>query len=354
VPVWLCASVILICTGAAKAQSTGAFATRPYGLPVANEGPPTQSSPSIQRQGQGQGQGAPAPYRGPAPVTMFRASPQPVTQTGPEAQPWSTQRPPYSIIAQSQRDALERAAPPPEMEPVQQQVVPPSAPRWNPASLEAVVAPAVVASGPLVMLRPVTQQPDPRTPNATGQRYHRRAVRRIFEDTRTSLTYDMPEALADALPWVDRDRKNEPFEDVLDRVANDLSRAAQSDPEWAWGAQREIRALSKKLDRFPEPPPLQRGDDVTLLAQAQGQSGQSGQASLQDRPFRPRPIWPGASGRPEAQVRPATVVTQTGIQEGPPATGVSAAFVPSAEDGAPQPTSPRARRAPRRTPAAKR
>jgi hypothetical protein len=189
---------------------------------------------------------------------------------------------------------------------------------------------------------------DPRMPQATGQRYHRRAMRRIFEDTRTSLTYDLPEGIADALPWVDRDRKNEPFDEVLARVADDLSRAAQSDPEWALPAQREIRQLSKKLDRFPAPPPLSEEDEGAAYG-----TPQTPEVALNGRPFRPRPIWPGASGRPEAQVRPATIVTLTGTQSGPQATGVTALYVPSTEDSAPEPA-PRTRPSARRTPPTRR
>jgi hypothetical protein len=161
-------------------------------------------------------------------------------------------------------------------------------------------------------------------------------MRRIFQDTRTSITYDMPEALADSLPWVDRDRKAEPFERVLARVADELTRAAQSDPEWALSAQREIRVLSKRLDQLPEPPPVQ------LVSQNDvGETNPSGIVGLETRPFRPRPIWPGATGRPEAQVRPVTIITDTGHQTGPRTSGVEATYVPSGEDAAPATSTPR-------------
>jgi hypothetical protein len=327
-PFWLCfgAGLAFISfDGQVYAQSSGAFATRPYMVPTTQSAPPpSQAIP--------QGQGAPV-YRGPAPVTMFRAPPPPQAEpiqepVYQEEQPIASppERPPYSIIAQSQRDAIAR-------EPVQE-------PAWNPASLEDVVAPPMVASGPVER---AGRDPEPQRLDRPGQPYHRRAMRRIFQDTKTSLTYDMPEALADALPWVDRDRKNEPFESVLARVADDLNRAAQSDPEWALGAQRQIRALSKQLDRFPEPPPLQPLDPQLVDV-----GTTSGIVDINNRPFRPRPIWPGASGRPEAQVRPATIVTETGIQPGPASGGVRAAYVPSAEDAPPadearRPPSPRQR-----------
>jgi hypothetical protein len=334
-------ATVLGVTTPANAQSSAAFATRPYVgpssfVPV----PPAGATPAPQT---GQEPVAAPQRRGPVPVTMFRAlTPPPAIQPEPVYQ--VPARPPYSIIAQSQRDAQAQFAPP------MPQIVPPQAPVWNPASLEEVVAPPMVASGPDILPQRLngTSAIDPRLPQATGQRYHRRAMRRIFQDTRTSLTYDLPEGLADALPWVDRDRKNEPFEDVLARVADDLNRAAQNDPEWALPAQREIRRLSKKLDRFPEPPPLQ----TDALEASYGQP-QTEAVALNARPFRPRPIWPGASGRPEAQVRPATIVTLTGTQSGPQATGVTAAYVPSAEDSPPE-TAPRGRTPTRRTPPTRR
>jgi hypothetical protein len=285
-----------------------------------------------------QGQGAPG-YREPAPVTMFRAAPapqqpsQPESQYEPEAVSQSLPvRPPYSIIAQSQRDAEAREA---IVEPV-----------WNPASREDVVAPPMVASGPeipAVIALPGRGVPRVRA-QRPGQPYQRSAMQRIFQDTRTSITYDMPEALADSLPWVDRDRKAEPFERVLARVADDLTRAAQSDPEWALGAKREIRDLSKRLDRLPEPPPLQ------LVSQDDGgETNPSGIVGLETRPFRPRPIWPGASGRPEAQIRPVTIITDTGNQTGPRTSGLEATYVPSGEDATPATTTPRRSPAQRRT-----
>jgi hypothetical protein len=330
----LSASVVGVATDA-NAQSSAAFATRPYVdpgsyVPV----PPVQATPAPQ-MAQGQAT-APQPHRGPVPVTMFRAVPPPFVQPEPVYQtPAPPPRPPYSIIAQSQRDAQAQYVP---------QLPPPQQPVWNPASLDEVVAPPMVASGPETQPQRLNGAGgvDPRMPQATGQRYHRRAMRRIFEDTRTSLTYDLPEGIADALPWVDRDRKNEPFDEVLARVADDLSRAAQSDPEWALPAQREIRQLSKKLDRFPDPPPFR-----TDVQEASYGEPQTEEVALNGRPFRPRPIWPGASGRPEAQVRPATIVTLTGTQSGPQATGVTAVYVPSTEDSPPE-AAPRPRTSSRR------
>jgi hypothetical protein len=282
------------------AQSVAGFATRPI-------------SPSVPQPTPIQSDVAPEQIEQPAP---------------PLAQPR-----PYSIIAQSQIDASSQDTQP--------------APVWNPANIQGVVAPPMVASG----REPSARRAGSGAPVLRSQPYHRRALSRIVQDSGRGLTYDLPEALADTLPWVDRDRKNEPFEAVLARVANDLNRASLADPEWARGAQREIHALSKRLDRLPEPPPLpvqQVGLDGALMLDPF--------PNLETRPFRPRPIWPGASGRPETQMRPTTIVTETGLQQGPRATGVEGIFVPNPqEEGevAPTPrTAPRAHapraRAPRR------
>lgn len=329
----------------AHAQSSAAFATRPYMVPNAIATPIQNEVERPIAPVVGQGRVA-AAYRGPPPVTMFRADPPPQPPEPPVQQfeeevpeaPQTAPRPPYSIVAQSQRDAQDY----------------PTAPStaWNPASRDPVVAPPVVATGPLLRPKRETraraEQRQAAQPQTNRRPLYRRPMQRILQDTGTSIVHDVPDALADALPWVDRDRKNEPFESVLQRVADDLNRASQSDPEWALGAQREIRRLSEKLDRFPSPPPLreERGEQASEEVPLD-------QMTANGRPFRPRPIWPGASGRPEAQVRPATVVTITGTQDGPRAPGVRAVYVPNAEDTEqtvaspstrPRPRTPRARR----------
>lgn len=223
--------------------------------------------------------------------------------------------------------SVESVPPLPTLTP--QPEVSPQQPAWNPASMDDVVAPPAVASGREVL----APRSEVDLPRSRARPYQRGAFRRIFQDTRSTLGYDMPEALADALPWVDRDRKQEPFETVLARVADDLSRASQSDPEWARGSGREIRNLAKRLDRLSEPPPLPVPTSDPTSQPADFETGQP-----DARPFRPRPIWPGASGRPEAQVRPVTVTTQSGFQEGPRALGVAAQYVPSTDDDADAPT----------------
>lgn len=333
-------SVVGLCAGApVLAQSSGAFATMPY---AQNARQPATIAP--QRPAQVP-VNAPK-YRGPPPVTMFRATapslapnsalvlppfppaapviefvdPPPEIVAEPFTLPRETR--PYSISTQAQIDAAHAG--------------------WNPASLEPVVAPPVVSGG-AGDGQNTDAQPRYLAPQTAGQ-LRRGPVRRILQDTGRAITRDVPEGVADALPWVDRDRKNEPFDEVLDRVAEDLRRAAQADPAWALPAQREIRALSKRLDLLSEPPPLpQSGDESRPEAIVAG---------LDDRPFRPRPIWPGASGRPEAQVRPVTLITSSAQQEGPRATGVAARYVPAAEDddGNAQQAMPRSRQRARGAP----
>jgi hypothetical protein len=260
------------------------------------------------------------PYVAPAiPVAQSVPAPPLPAATPPEPQaPYLTQSRPYSIVAQSQIDAQ------------QQEIKPPAA--WNPASMNDVVAPPLVERGPEERVGRVAARGTPNlrgTAISRGRPTHRRALSRIFQDSGRALVYDLPEATADMLPWVDRGRKNEPFDVVLARVADDLGRASATDPQWAYGAHREIRALSKRLDRLPEPPPM-----PTQNGGVEPVSTPYGAPSLETRPFRPRPIWPGASGRPEAQVRPVTIITETGLQEGPRVTGVDSAYVPNPqEDG---------------------
>jgi hypothetical protein len=300
----------------ASAQSSAAFSTVPY---TQNKAPST----AIQRPAQVSAT-APA-HRGPKPVTMFRAIPSPVAQqrtaidliapSQGEAVPAAVIEPrasrPYSIVNQAQIDAAQTG--------------------WNPANTDAVVAPPMVAG--MVASQPVGS----RSPTNQARRYqarqslYRGPFRRILQDTRRGITRDLPEALADALPWVDGDAKNEPFDEVLDRVSDELRRAAQSDPAWALPAQREIRDLSQRLSSLPAPPPLgQEVDDMSAL---------DGLSSVDNRPFRPRPIWPGASGRPEAQVRPVTLITSSVEQDGPRVSGVIARYTPAVEDddGNPRP-----------------
>jgi hypothetical protein len=126
---------------------------------------------------------------------------------------------------------------------------------------------------------------------------------------------DIPQALADAIPWVDRNRKDEPFNAVLARTADELSRAAAQDPEWALPAEDEIRELAQRLSLLTAPPPAQTAfiDESRPIRPG----------GPETRPFRSRPIWPGTSGRPEPQSRPLALVTSSPEEEGPRVAGTS-------------------------------
>ncbi len=252
----------------AHSQSAGAFDTNPY-QPVHSQAAPATSIT--------------APYQGPKPVVMFQAMPL-------STPPLATQPVPQA------RDIV----------PAQSQYV---APAWDPANMQPVNAPPLVSAQPL----------SAHSHRSAGVRVVRGPIRAIAEDTGTAITRRLPEALAQALPWVDRSRKDEPFEAVLSRVADDLSRSVATDPAWALGAQREIRSLARRLDTFSQP--------LTSHKSLQGQGAEMVAEPNDNRPFRPRPIWPGASGRPETQVRPTSLITTSNEQEGPAAGGVSGIFI---------------------------
>jgi hypothetical protein len=173
---------------------------------------------------------------------------------------------------------------------------------------------------------------------------------RIYQDSRRAVGRDLPEALADSLPWVDRDRKDETLDEVLNRVSGELLRAREHDPEWALAAERELRALDARLDRMPEPPAAAGG----VVEMDRAGTTMTSTVTIDPRtvrPFRPRPVWPGAVATAEPQVRPTTLTTH-GIEDtGPTSSGVVATWTPPVDhEAAPNPASePRsARRADRR------
>lgn len=203
-----------------------------------------------------------------------------------------------------------RAYPRPEPSPVQQEAAvskPPPEPAyhamWQPPALTQTAPPYQYVTDAIALPR----LREPRGPWT-----------RIYQDSRRAVVRDLPETLADSLPWVDRDRKDERLDEVLARVSDELNRARVSDPEWANAAERELRALGARLDRMPEPPP----------EAAASISPQTEPANRHARPFRPRPVWPGAQATSEPQVRPATLTT-FGIEEsGPTAMGVAGTWTP--------------------------
>jgi hypothetical protein len=166
----------------------------------------------------------------------------------------------------------------------------------------------------------IVEQPVSRT--ARRLREPRGPWTRIYQDSRRAIVRDMPEALADSLPWVDRDLKDESLDEVLVRVSDELARARDHDPEWADAAERELRALDARLARLPEPP---EGDGGVVGFDQAGMTNPAagGHVTRNARPFRPRPVWPGATVTAEPQVRPPTLTTD-GIEEtGPMTSGIA-------------------------------
>lgn len=124
--------------------------------------------------------------------------------------------------------------------------------------------------------------------------------RAIYEDTKTAIAKDMPQALADSLPWVDYERKNVPLDQVLDKVADGLNRANKEDPEWAASLKPELLDLARKMENMSTPPqykeeylPIAKMDDPAI------------------KEFKKRPVWPGAKMVAEEQVRPFAINSQT-------------------------------------------
>ena len=266
----------------AMAQSAGAFATSPYVpfVPAAKAATEACACPAIKPAA------APAisaksmkpePHTASTagqvlPIVMFRGKP-----AAPLPKPAVVSMVPVAI-------ALPAEAPK-QPAPVTVAPAPVAAPILHVATQPAAQAKAVKPAGPF---------------------------KRIWRDTKKSVVQDIPEALADALPWVDRGVKDEPIEQVLARVSSDLSRASAKDPEWINPAESELRELSKRLSTLAEPPAA-GAPSAAVTSMPEHDTA--------NRPFRPRPIWPGASGRPEMQSRPTALVTGSTIQQGPEAIG---------------------------------
>jgi hypothetical protein len=324
---FLCATILSVwpvaVASTALAQTMGGFQTRPWTppplavAPSAGHGAPIAPAPDV----------APAP-RAPAPIkptppdadglplVMFKAC----ENCGPR---------PAAAVAQTGPAAAPTPAPLPAPTPA------PVAPVILASVPEPEPAPSVIALAPPTppqrLERAARAEPSPRDP--------RGPFRRIWEGTRDAVRHDVPEALADALPWVDKARKDRPLDAVLAEVADELGRASASDPEWAAPAEDEIRTLAARLRALPEPPPAR---DAVAHASPLAQDGDV-------RPFRPRPIWPGASARLEPQSRPLALATGTPRDMGPAATGDRRDWRADAEDAEP----PAPAVAPLRAPAAK-
>lgn len=293
----------LVCLGShAWAQSAGALATSPYvpfpspaaqkpaaQKPALESCPCAPTKPGVAADAAPKAQKPAAPFVSGGqvlPIVMFRGTP-----AAPLPKPAYVSLVPVPLSLPpvgAQPAPTAPAAAPPVAAPILQVATAPSAP-----------PPPAPASAPAPMSQAKAEKP-------AGP------FKRIWRDTKKSVIQDVPEALADALPWVDRGQKDEPIEQVLARVSADLSRASARDPEWINPAESELRELSKRLSTLAEPPADGTlGGVVTPVVEVDAAG----------RPFRPRPIWPGASGRPETQSRPTALVTGSTIQQGPEAIG---------------------------------
>lgn len=252
----------------------------------------------------------------PTAVVMFRAAPPPpVPLTVPPPAPsigttGSAQLVPVTPLAPLGQD--QALQPQPGMPP------PPVYHPLPPSPLAALEPGAPLVSDPTI--GPIGPPREPRGP-----------FTRIWQDSRRLVVQDAPEALANVLPWVDRDLKDEPLDVVLNRVAGQLSRADAADPEWALGAERELRALDARLQRLPEPPPAQ-----PVLAPPP----EVLPAGPDARPFQPRPVWPGATVTSEPQRRPSALGSGTEQLDGPTATGRGGSWAPPADLAPPAPPPP--------------
>ncbi len=266
----------------AMAQSAGAFATSPYVpfIPSAKSAAEACTCPAVK----------------PAAVPAISAKPK-----KPEPQTASTAGQVLPIVMFRGKPAA------PLPKPAVVSMVPVAI--ALPAAAPKQPAPVTVAPAPVeAPILPIAAQPaaQAKAVKPAGP------FKRIWRDTKKSVIQDIPEALADALPWVDRGDKDEPIEQVLARVATDLNRASAKDPEWINPAESELRELSKRLSTLAEPP-ASGAPSVSISSTPEKDAA--------NRPFRPRPIWPGASGRPEMQSRPTALVTGSTIQQGPEAIG---------------------------------
>lgn len=107
--------------------------------------------------------------------------------------------------------------------------------------------------------------------------------------------------VVDIVPFWDRPRSQAPLPEVLDAVIADLAAARASDPEWAKGAEDELRRLAAKLATLPAPPG--QGQAIAILPpQAATPSG----APTPPRAFADRPVWPGVRAAEPPGQRPVT------------------------------------------------
>jgi hypothetical protein len=107
--------------------------------------------------------------------------------------------------------------------------------------------------------------------------------------------------VVDIVPFWDRPRSQAPLPEVLDAVIADLAAARVSDPEWAKGAEDELRRLAAKLATLPAPPG--QGQAIAILPPA---AASVAPAPAPPRAFADRPVWPGAAAPEPPGQRPVT------------------------------------------------
>ena len=149
-----------------------------------------------------------------------------------------------------------------------------------------------------------SEKPPLRAHENTSPEYmaNRGPVKAIYQDTKNAIIHDAPQALANNLPWVDKDRKNQPTDVVLKNVTDKLARANASDPEWVKPARDQLFELSRKLETLPNAPQYK-----------EEYQEQQSQQDPNSRAFKPRPVWPGSKISYEPQNRPITI-TSDGVE----------------------------------------
>lgn len=122
--------------------------------------------------------------------------------------------------------------------------------------------------------------------------------------------------VVDIVPFWDRPRSQAPLPEVLDAVIADLAAARANDPEWAKGAEDELRRLAAKLASLPAPPG--QGQPIAILPPRA-----AAPAPETPRPFADRPVWPGAAPAGPPGQRPVTRETVFAAEQERPAPAVA-------------------------------
>lgn len=323
----------------ANAQSIGSFATRPI---VVNEAPPPPNtiemphnpphqpivahSPPIIVVDDNHGQKVTTSNL-PAPVVMFRQTNFPESSSDVISRLYPNHNPNYDPkslpnISQFISSAPVNAAVIPTTTEVQSAAIQSNETQkrrrrfWEPLELPATPAPSILepAKG---LYRDITMDTNAPIDPMRGP------MKAIVQDSSRALRRDVPQAIADTLPWVDSARKQEPFDNVLARVSDNLARANASDPEWAIPAQSEIRELATRLDRLSTPPQYVSEYQEPIIEQKPTDVRTA-------RPFYARPIWPGARAASEGQIRPVAIVSNTSNETGAQTTGQNIMVTPDA------------------------